>query len=138
MRPQGVKAGQYMAPHYVDPKALEDADFRGKVEQGPMVFMTVMPPGVPAMGKPLVLSLLFNLVVSVVVGYIVTQGAGPGTEYLDVFQVASTSGWMAYGFGMIPMAIWFGVPWNSIVKGLIDALVYGLLMGGVFGWLWPM
>lgn len=33
--------------------------------------------------------------------------------------------------------IWFGKPWKSYALHATDALVYGLLMGGMFGWLWP-
>ena len=34
-------------------------------------------------------------------------------------------------------AIWFGRPWSSAWKVLGDALLYGLMTAGVFGWLWP-
>ncbi len=37
----------------------------------------------------------------------------------------------------VPDAIWFGRPWSAIGKNLFDALMYGLLTAGVFGWLWP-
>ena len=42
-----------------------------------------------------------------------------------------------YGTATVPEAIWFGRPWSVVVKGLLDALVYGLLTAGFFGWLWP-
>jgi len=35
------------------------------------------------------------------------------------------------------MGIWMGKPWSSVIKDLADALIYGLLSAGVFGWLWP-
>ena len=44
---------------------------------------------------------------------------------------------VAYGFGSITMAIWMGKPWSSVAKDLADALIYGLLSAGIFGWLWP-
>ena len=33
--------------------------------------------------------------------------------------------------------IWFGRPWSGVFKGFGDALIYALLTGGAFGWLWP-
>ncbi len=30
-----------------------------------------------------------------------------------------------------------GKPWGSVLKDLLDGLIYGLLSAGVFGWLWP-
>jgi hypothetical protein len=30
-----------------------------------------------------------------------------------------------------------GEPWSMVIKEVIDGLIYGLLMAGVFGWLWP-
>ena len=39
--------------------------------------------------------------------------------------------------GVDRAAIWFGHTWSSTWKAVIDGLVFGLLTGGVFGWLWP-
>ncbi len=44
---------------------------------------------------------------------------------------------MAHFLGTIPESIWFGRPWKSVGLQLIDALLYALLTGGTFGWLWP-
>jgi hypothetical protein len=43
---------------------------------------------------------------------------------------------MSYCFASIPDSIWFGRPWKSWILQAVDALAYGLVMGGVFGWLW--
>ena len=53
------------------------------------------------------------------------------------FRVVGAVSFVAYGFGSITMAIWMGKPWNSVAKDLADALIYGLLSAGIFGWLWP-
>jgi len=44
---------------------------------------------------------------------------------------------LAFGWAMVPMSIWYGHPWSSTVKYLLDALIYGLVVGGSFAWLWP-
>jgi hypothetical protein len=56
---------------------------------------------------------------------------------MAVFRVVGTATWLAYGFGVVQDAIWFGKPWSSVIKHLFDALVYALLTAGVFGWQWP-
>jgi hypothetical protein len=33
--------------------------------------------------------------------------------------------------------IWFSRDWIRTLKDTIDGLIYGLLTGGAFGWLWP-
>jgi hypothetical protein len=35
------------------------------------------------------------------------------------------------------MSIWYQRAWSLTLKSTIDALIYGLLTGGIFGWLWP-
>ena len=34
-------------------------------------------------------------------------------------------------------SIWYKKKWSTTVKNTIDGLIYGLLTGGTFGWLWP-
>jgi len=72
-----------------------------------------------------------------VAAYLTSRTLAPGTHYLQVFRVAGAVSFVAYGFGAIPNAIWMGKPWGSALKDLADALIYGLLSAGVFGWLWP-
>ena len=84
---------------------------------------------------PTIVRVLF--VVSIFIAYIASRTLTPSEHYLAVFRVVGTTAWLAYGFGMIPEAIWFGRPWSSIIKHLIDSLVYALFTAGIFGWLWP-
>lgn len=58
-------------------------------------------------------------------------------NYLVVFRVAGTAGFLAYGLGHLSNSIWRGQPWVMTLKEVVDGLVYGLLTAGTFGWLWP-
>jgi hypothetical protein len=31
----------------------------------------------------------------------------------------------------------YGKPWAVAFKHVVDGLIFGLLIGGTFGWLWP-
>lgn len=133
----GLQPGQYNVPHCASQAELKAPEMQKKFAKGPLAFITVLPNGMPSMGKNMALSFVFNLVVGVVVAYLVSRTVAPGSDYLAVFRISATTAWLAYGFATIPDAIWFGRPWSAIVKNLGDALVYALLTGGVFGWLWP-
>jgi hypothetical protein len=99
--------------------------------------MYIKTPGVPKMGPQLGTWFGFNVVVSVFVAYIASRTLPQGTEYLRVFQVVGATGFVSYALGEIPLAIWMGKPWAVAFKDVLDGLIYGLLMGGAFGWLWP-
>ena len=63
-------------------------------------------------------------------------------EALDVivardFDVAGAAGVLAYCAGSIPGALFFGKPGRFILTDFIDGVLYGLLTGVVFAWLWP-
>jgi hypothetical protein len=34
-------------------------------------------------------------------------------------------------------SIWFFRHWSTSLKNVFDGLIYALLTGGVYGWLWP-
>jgi hypothetical protein len=42
-----------------------------------------------------------------------------------------------FGVGNLANGIWKGQPWSGVIKEVVDGLVFGLLAGGTFGWLWP-
>ena len=135
--PQKLTPGQYNIPHLPSRDDFKKPQFLKKFSDGPVAFLTVLPNGMPPMGKNMGLSLLFNLFVGVLVAYLAGHTLPAGTDYLEVFRVAGTSAWLAYGIGVIPDGIWFGRPWSAVGKHLFDALLYALLTAGFFGWLWP-
>ena len=137
LTPQNLPPGQYNIPHVSSPQNFEKADVRKKFEEGPACFITVVLSSVPAMGQRMVLSFVYYLVIGVVVAYVASRTLAPEAEYLTVFRLTGTVAWLAYGTGVIPDAVRFGRPWSAVAKHLIDALAYGLLTAGVFGWLWP-
>jgi hypothetical protein len=137
LRPQNLAPGQYDIPHVTSMAQIKEPEVVKRFDEGPVGFMTILPSGVPAMGRNMALSVLYFLVVGFMVAYVTGRTVGPGAEYLQVFRVSGTVGWLAYGWGVVPDAIWFGRPWSGVLKHLVDALIYGLLTAGVFGWLWP-
>ena len=137
IRPQNLSPGLYDIPHMPSWEAMKEEGQKQKFADGPVMFMTVLPNQLPAMGGKMFQSALFYLVVSALVAYIAGRALAPEAPYLTVFRLAGTTAWLAYGFARIPQSIWFGLPWSQQVKQLIDATIYALLTAGAFGWLWP-
>lgn len=137
LTPQNLAPGQYNIPHLIARDDMKQPEGRKKFEEGPVGFITILPRGIPAMGKNMVLTFVYYLVVGAIIAYVASRTLAPGDEYLAVFRVTGTVAWLAYGAAIIPDAVWFGRPWSAVGKHIIDALAYGLLTGGVFGWLWP-
>lgn len=132
-----IPPGQYVVPFAADAKAMEDADYRRKCEEGPAGILTMRRPGRPSLGKPLVLSFLYYIVVAAAVAYVTGRALPTGARYLEVFRISGTTAMMAYAGALATEAIWFGRPWSVTLKEMADGVGYGLLTAGAFGWLWP-
>jgi hypothetical protein len=137
MRTGGVKPGVYFFPFCEDRGKMNDPDMVAKMEEGPMGTMTVMPPGPPAMGKPMVLQAVYFLIATILVAYIGAVALAPGTPYLTVFRIIATAAILAYAGAHAPRSIWFGRPWGHTFKEIVDGVVYGLLTAGIFASMWP-
>jgi hypothetical protein len=132
-----IAPGDYVMPRPASTAAMKEPAFLAKRDKGPIVLMTVLPPGPPNMAMNLVQWFFFCVLVSVFAAYITGRALGPGAHYLEVFRFAGASAFMGYSLGVIPQSIWYKKAWSTTIKVVIDGLVYALLTAGTFGWLWP-
>lgn len=137
IREANVPTGNYFYPHAKDLKDAGTPEMVEKFKEGPVGMLTAMPAGPPAMGKSLGIWFVFCIVVSVFAAYITTRTLDPGTSYLAVFRIAATVAFMGYGLAEPTNSIWKGQSWGNTWRSMLDGFIYGLLTGGVFGWLWP-
>jgi hypothetical protein len=145
MRNAGVKPGNYFFPHPGSRAARTSPEYTKKCEQGPVGMVNVFPDGPPAMGKALGLWTVYILFVSVLVAYAsriaLVEIAGIGLvtnpDFMRVFRVASVAAFLAYAAGEPMASIWAGRGWAPTLKNMADGLVYALLTGAIFAWLWP-
>ena len=93
--------------------------------------------GTGSMGRNLVLSFIFYVVVSIFVGYLTGLARPLGAEFVEVFRVAGVAAILGYAMGSIPHSIWFRHTLRSTMTDLGDAVVYGLATAAIFAWLWP-
>jgi hypothetical protein len=136
MRPFNLAPGQYVAPRPESMAHMSSPEFKAKVARGPRLAVTVLSAS-NGMGRNLVLWFVYGIVIGVFAAYVAGLTLGPGAEYMTVFRITSTVTFAAYGLALWHNVIWYSSGFGATVRSTIDALVYGLVTGGVFGWLWP-
>jgi hypothetical protein len=51
--------------------------------------------------------------------------------------MTATVAFAGYALALWQYSIWYGRAWSVTIRSTIDGLIYGLLTGAAFGWLWP-
>ena len=138
LRAAGVQPGNYHFPHCASHADMKNPEFQEKVKKGPVGLLNVMScGGSVSMGKYLAQWFGLCLVMGLFVAYLCGRTLSAGAPYLTVFRVAGTVAFMGYAGGQVSDSIWKGQRWSTTAKHVFDSLIYGLLTGGTFGWLWP-
>jgi hypothetical protein len=107
------------------------------MNRGPVATLTVRPTGQTKMGGMLASWFVFIVVVSMFAAYVTSRAVGVGAEFGDAFRFAGITAFVAYGVGTWSESIWYGRKWSTTFKNTLDALIYALLTGAAFGWMWP-
>ena len=137
LRGFAIPPGDYLVPCAGSPADMKSPEFVDKMTTGPVMLLTVMEPGPPAMGAQLAQWFVYCLVVSFFAAYVVGRALPPADSYLHVFRFAGATAFIGYSLALWQNSIWFKRSWVTTMKSTIDGLIYGLLTAGTFGWLWP-
>jgi hypothetical protein len=137
MRAQGVKPGYYHFP-YTTHAEMKSAATDEKFKLGPVGFLTILPSGPPNMGKYLGSWFAYCIVVAFFTAYLTSNTIPAGAPFLFVFRAAGTAAIMTFALGPLANGIWKGQPWKMTLLEAFDGLIYGLLVGVVFAWRWPV
>ncbi len=137
LRGFNIPPGNYRFPHANSMKEYGSPEFAEKCKAGPIGFVTVLPNGVPGMGLQLTLWFLYCIVVGIFAAYIGRLTLAPGSEYMIVARVTGTVAFCGYSLALLQNSIWYKRSWIATIKSMFDGLVFALLTGGFFGWLWP-
>jgi hypothetical protein len=138
LRKFNVPPGDYLMPCAGSPKEMGTPEFIEKMKKGPVALLTVMKSGPPSMAGNLVLWFVYCVVVGVFAAYIAGRAQLAGAHYLAVFRFAGCTAFVGYSLALWQNVIWYKRSWKTTLKSTVDGLVYGLLTGGTFGWLWPV
>ena len=132
-----IPAGDYVFPFAKDEKERNSQEYKTKYEKGPVAIITVYPKGPMSMSSNLIGWFVYSLVVGVFAAYIAGHALAPGAHYLSVFRFAGCTAFIGYSLALVHDSIWFRRKWSTTIKYMFDGLIYGLVTGGIFGWLWP-
>lgn len=138
LRKFNVPPGDYLMPCAGSPKEMGTPEFIEKMKRGPVALLTVMKSGPPSMAGNLVLWFVYCVVVGVFAAYIAGRAQPAGAHYLSVFRFAGCTAFVGYSLALWQNVIWYKRSWKATLKSTLDGLIYGLLTGGTFGWLWPV
>jgi hypothetical protein len=135
VRGQKLAAGMYMYPGCT-PGDMKSPEAKARFDKGPWGTLVVLP-GKPGMGRALSLWFLFILLISTCVAYVVGHFNGTAAEPKTVFRFSSAMAWVVFGGSYLPGFIWEGKPGSYAAKGIFDGLLYALVIGAIFMWMWP-
>ena len=136
MRKGTASAGLYMMP-YCTPEAMKDPATAEKFKTGPVAVIYLRKPGPMNMGAFLGQWFVFCLLVSFFCALLAVHALPAGAPHEHVFHLIGLAALLGYAFGVIPDAIWWGHPWRSAIKHIIDGVIYAVITGLTFAWLWP-
>jgi len=137
LRPLAIPPGDYMVPRPSSRQALRSPEFLEKVNQGPVMVLTVMPNGMMSMGRSLTLWFVYLAVVSLFSAYVAGRALPAGAPFLQVFRFAGTTAFLGYSLALWQMWIWYRRSLSITIKATVDGLIYALLTAAILGWLWP-
>ena len=137
LRPFNLEPGDYMLPCAPTAKEMKAPGYAEKLNQGPVAIMTVMKPGRISMTGSLVQWFIYCVVVGVFAAYISSRALPPGADYRAAFRFAGCTAFAGHSLALLHNSIWYKKSWSATFKSVFDGLIYALLTGGVFGWLWP-
>ncbi len=137
LRPLAIAPGDYMVPRPSSMADMKSAEFKAKVERGPVMIATVMPNGQTSMARNLGMWFVYLIAVGIITAYVAAHALLPGAPYRAVFRFAGLVSFVAYALALWQLSIWYRRSWGITFKATVDGLIYGLLTAGTFAALWP-
>ena len=90
-----------------------------------------------SMPRNLVVWFIYSLVVATFAAYVAVLALSADAAYMTVFRVTSTVAFAGFALAIWQNWIWYSRSLGYTIRTTIDGLIYALLTGGAFGWLWP-
>lgn len=137
LRPFAIPPGDYMLPRPDGMAEMRSAEFKAKLDKGPKAVMTVLPNGMPGMGKSMGAWFVYLLVIEVFAAYVAGRALPVGADYLRVFRFVGVASFLGYSGALWQQTIWYQRSMTTTIKSTIDGLLFAFLAAGTFGWLWP-
>ena len=137
LRGQNVQPGEYRFPYGSTTKEMEAPEFVAKMKAGPVGVMTIRANGELPFGKMMGQWFVYSLCIAVFAAYLTGRTRGLDAPFLEVFRVSGTVAFCCYAVALWQDWIWWGKSTRRTLTYSMDGLVYALVTGATFGWLWP-
>ena|ERR1051325_4750402 len=137
MRGLNVQPGDYRFPFSNSTKEMTGPEFIEKMKQGPVAILSVRPNGEINMGKLMGQWFVYSLVIAVFAAYLTGRTRGPGAPYLEVVRVSGAVTFCCYAVAHWQNWIWWGKGLRFTITHTLDGIIFALITGATFGWLWP-
>jgi hypothetical protein len=135
LRPFNLAPGDYAAPLPESMAHMSSPEFKAKQARGPSFVLTILTSS--SMARNLVKWFLYSIVVGLFAAYVASLALPAGAPYMTVFRITGTVAFAGYALALWQNWIWYSRSLGYTVRTTIDGLLYALLTGGAFGWLWP-
>jgi hypothetical protein len=134
-----LSPGEYMFPDFRRCKGMskeEKKTMYENMQKNPMGLFRVW--GKISMGGNMLWTFVVFLLASAMIGYLGWAALPHARDsFGHIFQVLGTAGILAYCFASFPNDIWFQRSKRAMAMCAIDGVVFGLITGAIFAWLWP-
>lgn len=137
VRGLSVPPGDYRFPFSTSVEEMKSPEWDEKMKQGPVGSMSISPSAPINMGKLFGLWFLYSLFIAVLAAYITGRTHAHGATFLEVFRVSGAVAFCCYVVSLWNNWIWWGQGTRFTVTYSIDGVIYALITGATFGWLWP-
>ena len=137
LRGLNVRPGDYRFPFSDSVDEMKTPEWDAKMKQGPVGVMSISPSAPMNMGKMFGQWFVYSLFIAGLAAYITGSSHGPGAPFLDVFRVSGVVAFCCYVVALWQNWIWWGQSTRFTVTNSLDGIIYALITGATFGWLWP-
>lgn len=137
LSPFKLPPGDYMVPNCDNQREMRSPEFKAKMEQGPVMVVTVMTYRGMQIGSSLAKWFLYILAVSALTGYVACHAAQLNGTHASIYRIVGVTAWLGYAAALWPISIWYRRSWLTTIKSTIDGLVYAGITAATFVWLWP-
>lgn len=137
LRQLNIQPGEYRFPYGNTTAEMTAPEFVEKMKTGPVGMMTIRPNGELNMGRMFGLWFVYAVIIGVLAGYVTGRTHGAGATFVEVFRICATVAFCCYALAHWQNFIWWGKSLRYTLTYSIDGLLFALVTGATFGWLWP-
>jgi hypothetical protein len=137
LRGLDVQPGDYRFPFSNSVDEMKTPEWDEKMKQGPVGVMSIQPSRPTPMGKMFGQWFVYSLLIAALAAYVAGRANGPGAPRLEVFRVSGVVTFCCYVLAHWQNWIWWGKSTRFTVTNSVDGIVYALITGATFAWLWP-